>query len=180
MKAKMALAGLMVGLMALAAPMVYAEQGMADKGSWHDGDRHHGDHFKMLAKILGLSDDQVKQLKDLKEKQKDTMKATFEQLKSNREAFDAEIVKATPDMNKINDLQTQLKTIQGQMVDNHLNAIMDIRKVMTPEQFAGYMALEKAKKMMMHHRFGHHDGFGQKMDGKNSWNDKMSKDEDQD
>jgi Spy/CpxP family protein refolding chaperone len=165
---KTKIAGLIVALMALSAPMVYADNAGGDKDSWH-----HGQHDKMMAKILNLTDDQQKQLKDNWEKQKTAMKSIFEQMKSNREAFEAEIVKATPDMSKINDIQAQLKTIQAQMVDNHLNSLLEIKKILTPEQFAGYMALEKAKKLMMHrhHRFGHKDGFGKDGDG-HHWGDK--------
>ncbi len=80
----------MVALMALSAPMVYADNG--------GGDWHHGQKDQMMAKVLNLTDDQQKQLKDSRQKQKDAMKSIFEQIQSNREAFDAEIVKAAPDM----------------------------------------------------------------------------------
>jgi len=163
MSVKTKITGLVVVLMAFSVPIVYADNGGTPEASHHDGDWHHkAQDMHMMAKILNLSEDQVKQLKDAKKKQRETMKSVFEQMKSNREAFNAEIVKASADMSKINDLQAQLKTIQGQMVDNHLNSILDIKKILTPEQFAGYMALEKARKMMMHQhmhgQFGHKDG----------------------
>jgi Spy/CpxP family protein refolding chaperone len=167
MGTKTKIAGLMVtlvALMALSIPIVYADNG-GDKDSWHqDGGWHHGPMGHMMAKVLGLSDDQVKQIKDSREKQKTAMKALFEQMKTQREAFDAEIVKAAPDMNKINDIQTQIKTLQSQIVDSHLNSILEIKKIMTPEQFAGFMALKKEKELMMHMmghgQFGHKDGWG--------------------
>jgi len=177
MLGKTKMAGLVMAMMALSAPLVWADNGNGDKGAMHhqEGDWHHGDHDQMLAKILNLTDDQVKQLKDAKQKQKEAMKAVFEQMKANRQAFDAEIVKAATDMPKITDLQAQLKTIQSQMVDNHLNAILEIKKILTPEQFAGYRALEKAKKMMMHkgpHQFGHKGDFGKEGQGHEHWADK--------
>jgi Spy/CpxP family protein refolding chaperone len=179
MLTKTKIAGLVVALMALSAPMVYADNGAGDKDSWHQGDdMHHGQHEHMLAKILNLSDDQVKQLKDIHQKQKEAMKSTFEQMKSNREAFEAEIVKATPDMGKINDIETQIKTLQSQMVDNHLNSLLAVKKVMTPEQFAGYMALNKARMMMMHdrhHQFGHRNGFGKDGNDHKNWGDQGDK-----
>lgn len=130
-----------------------------------------------MAKILNLSDDQVKQLKDGHQKQREAMKSLFVQIKSNREALNAEIVKATPDMSKVNDIETQLKTLQSQMVDNHLNSILGIKKILTPEQFAGYMALKKEKmlkmKMMGHDKSGHKCGFGKDRDGHKNWGDKQ-------
>ena len=146
-----------MALMALSAPAVYADNAVAPVASHQDGDWHHGqgDHLSSMAKILNLSDDQVKQLKDSRQKHKDAMKSIFEQINSNRIAFDTEIVKATPDMAKINDIQAQLKTIQSQMVDNHLSSLLEIKKIMTPEQFAGWMALEKEEDMMKQEGRGH-------------------------
>ncbi len=155
MVTKTKIAGLVVALMALSAPAVWADTGTAPDASQKDGGWHHGEHGRMMGKVLNLSADQEKQWKDSRQKQKEAMKSVFEQMKANREAFDAEIVKATPDMNKINDIQAQLKTIQGQMVDNHLNSILEVKKILTPEQFAGYMALEKEEDMMKHK--GHKD-----------------------
>jgi Spy/CpxP family protein refolding chaperone len=142
---------------------VYADNSGGDR-DWHqDGRLHHGDGEQMVAKVLNLSEDQVKQLKDLHQKQRESMKSVFAQMKSNREAFNAQIIKATPDMNKVNDLQAQLKTIQSQMIDNHLNSMLEIKKILTPEQFAGYMALKKARQLMMQHG-DKHKHWGNKAD----------------
>ena len=78
-------------------------------------------------------------------------------------------------MNKINGIQAQIKTLQSQMVDDHLNSILEIKKILSPEQFAGYMALKKEKMlkkhMMGHGKFGHKDGFDK--DGHEHWSDKQ-------
>jgi len=112
-------------------------------------------------RVLNLTEDQQKQLKSIKQKQRETMKSAFQQIRSNREAFNAEIMKAAPDMNKINGLQAQLKTIQSQLADNHLNSILEIKKIMTPEQFAGYMALQKERRLIGK-RAGEHKEWGNK------------------
>jgi len=139
-------------------------------------EEHHGMHdpMHMMGKILNLTPDQEKQLKDLWKTQHEAMKTTMESLKSNREAFEAEIVKANADMSKVSDLENQLKTLQGQMVDNHLNDLLAVKKVLTPEQFAGYMALKKEhqlkrRHMMMHGKFGPHQGWGKGNDDHKSW-----------
>ena len=164
MLAKMKMLGLIIAAaVVLTTPvMVYANDGDMDHGSWH-----HGQKDQMMAKVLNLSDDQVKQLKEAREKQETAGKSLFEQMKSNKEALDAEIVKAAPDMTKVNGIQSQVKALQSQMVDNHLNALLDIKKILAPEQFAGYMALQKAKKLMMH---GDHGKMGHK-----HWGDKEGK-----
>ena len=199
---KTKIAGLAVVLMALSAPTVWADNGGNFVGggdsshkvcdlhhgkAWHHGQNHH-----MMSKVLNLTEDQQKQLKDIKQKQRETMKGFFEQIKSNREELNAEIIKATPDMSKVNNIQAQMKTLQSQMVDNHLNSILEIKKIMTPEQFAGYMTLKKERKlmkhMMGHGKFGHKGEFGKdgacKLgEGHEHWGDKADKDhgpEDQD
>ncbi len=177
MLAKTKIAGLIMALMALSAPMVWADSGVAAGPSHKEGEWHHGQKDHMMAQVLNLSEDQEKQLKDNRQKQKEAMKSIFEQMKSNRKAFDTEIVKAAPDMTKINDIQAQFKTIQSQMADNHLSSILEIKKILTPEQFAGYMALEKEEKLMRHEdndKFGHKDGVGKGEDGHKHWGDKSN------
>lgn len=171
-----------MALMALSAPVVWADSGVADKGPSHQACGLHHDKDQMFAKVLGLSDDQVKQLKDIHQKQKDARKTAFEQMKSDKEAIDVEIIKATPDMARINDWQAKIKTIQAQMADDHLNSVMAIKKLLTPEQFAGYMALKKAKRMMMHghHGFGDKGGFGKEGYEHKHWGDKADKDDESD
>jgi len=164
MSLKSKIAGIMMALMALSVPVVYADNGEVKPtdGLHQEGDWHHGQRADMTAQILNLSEDQQKQLKDSRQKQKDAMKSIFEQMKADREAFEAEIVKASPDMTKINSIQSQIKSLQSQMADNHLNKLLEIKKIMSSEQFAGYMALEKEEDMMKHEG---HDKFVHKHGG---------------
>jgi len=188
---KLKIIGLVVALMVLSAPTVWADNGgnfvgggdssqkacdLHHGGAWHHCQKHH-----LMAKVLDLTEGQQKQLKDIKQKQREAMKGLFEQIKSNREELNAEIIKATPDMSKVNNIQAQMKILQSQMVDNHLNSILEIKKIMTPEQFAGYMTLKKERKlmkhMMGHEKFGHKGEFGKegacKMgNGPKHWGDK--------
>jgi Spy/CpxP family protein refolding chaperone len=169
---------------ALTTPMmVYADDSDGNKDNTHQAEGwHHGGHDKMMAKILNLTDDQQKQLKENWKKQKEAMKGVFGQMKTAKEAFDAEIVKASPDMSKISTIQNQIKTLQSQMLDNRLNGILEVKKILTPEQFAGYMALKKErmlkKHMMGHGWFGHKDSFGKGFDGHKPWGDKEDGDHD--
>lgn len=177
MRTKTQITGLlMAAAMLMALPVLaFAEGGAEGQGAEHEPGMRHGHGEEMMAKILGLSEDQAKQFKDLHQKQKESMKASFEQMKTNREALETEIAKATPDMAKITDLQNQIKAIQGQIIDDHLNTILAVKKILTPEQFSGYMALKKEREMKMH-RMGHdREGFEGKHEG-----DKDKEHEDQD
>jgi Spy/CpxP family protein refolding chaperone len=184
MLVKTRIAGLVMAVMALSFPLAYADSVGQDKGpSAKDADWHHGQQDHMTAQILNLTEDQEKQLKDLRDKNKEAMKSVFKQMKANRTAFETEIVKATSDMNKVNDLQTQVKALQSQMVDNRLNSILEIKKILTPEQFAGWMALEKQEDMMKHKghdKFGHKNWSGKDGEGNKHWGDKSDKNHDPD
>ena len=183
MSAKLKIAGLMMVVVVSVAPMVYADNGMGnmgDKDGHHDGAWHHGPMDHMMAKLLNLSDDQVKQLKALHETQKDAMKAVFEQMKTSKESLNDEIIKATPDMTKVNTIVTQLKALQSQMVDAHLNDLLAVKKILSPEQFVGYMTLAKERRMKMHrhqmgmehHQFGPKGEFCKMGQDHKSWGDK--------
>jgi len=180
MKTKTNLTGLMIAAMVLSSSIVYADNGgnfSTGSDSFKGGQEcHHGKHH-VMARVLNLTEDQQKQLKAIKQKQRETMKSTFEAIKSNREAFNAEIVKAAPDMNKINELQNQLKTIQSQMADNQLNSVLEIKKIMTPEQFAGFMTLKKEGKLMKqeHKKFGWKCAWGKHGGEHKDWGNKGDK-----
>jgi Spy/CpxP family protein refolding chaperone len=188
MRTKAILTGLMIAVMALSSSIVYADNGgnfsTGDSGRYETtggGDNpkgehqwHHGKSCHLMAKALNLTEDQQKQLKDIKQKQRETMKSTFEAIKANRGAFNEEITKATPDMAKITDLQNQLKATQAQMADNQLSSMLQIKKIMTPEQFAGFMALKKERKLMghKHHQFGAKCAWGKHEGEHKDWSNK--------
>jgi len=174
------LTGFMIAAMVLSSSIVYADNGgnFVGGGDFPKGGHecHQGKHH-LMARVLNLTEDQQKQLKAIKQKERQTMKSTFEAIKSNREAFNEEIVKATPDMSKINELQNQLKTIQAQMADNHLNSVLEIKKIMTPEQFVGFMALQKERKLMKqgHKKFGPKCAWGKHEGEHKDWGNKGDK-----
>jgi Spy/CpxP family protein refolding chaperone len=157
---------LVIAGLILLTPMAYANPGNEDNfaagqavGAGHpESDRpesrkslrhHKGKKDEAVAKILNLTDEQKKQLENIRTKQKEGMKTVFEQMKSNREALDQEIIRPAPDMNKINELQNQLKVTQAQMIDSKLNAKLEIKKVLNHEQFVGLMTLERERKFRM-------------------------------
>ena len=161
----------MLACAVLGAPlMARADQGEAN--AWHqagNGFEGHQIHLPPVGKVLDLTDDQIKQLKDIHQKQREAMKDLFKQIKANRAALNTLIINPTLDMNKVNDIQTQFKALQSQMVDNYLNNLLAIKKVLTPDQFTGYVVLTKEREMMRH--FGPHEGFD-RMQAHKHWGDK--------
>ncbi len=172
---------LLTVILALSAPVVYADNGNGgnlsggqsavsdDQSSSWKGDHgwkhgqwgRHGHYMKSrFIRQLNLTDDQKKQLKDIWHKQRETMKATFEQIKANREGLHKELLGPTTDMNKINALQAQWKTLQAQMADNRLNSTLEVKKILTPEQFGKYLEFQKYKFSGRSHRGERNSGWG--------------------
>lgn len=136
---------LMTAVLALSAPVVYADYGNGGNfGDGHGGRQGHYMKGKFFHK-LNLTDVQKKQMKDIWQKQREAKKATFEQIKANREALNKELAQPTSDMAKINALQAQLKTLVLKMADSRLNSTLEVKKVLTPEQFGKYLEFQKHK-----------------------------------
>ena len=89
---------------------------------------------------LNLTEEQKQQLKKNRSNHREKMKASFEQMRSYKQALRQELMKAELDMGKINQIQSQTKALQGQMADERLESILEVRKVLTPEQFAQFSA----------------------------------------
>ena len=174
---------LMTALLAFSAPLVYADnansgnvsggqpavsddqsssgQGDHEWGHGHGdkhGDRQRGGFFK------DLTDDQKKQLKDIWQKQKEAKKAAFEQIKADKDAITNELLQTTPDVNKINDLKSKLEALGAQMLDNRISSDLEVKKILTAEQFAQYLEFQK-------HKFGrsHRGQWGHRGEGWGHW-----------
>ncbi len=101
-------------------------------------------------KDLNLSDAQKKQLDENKAKIKDGMKTLFSAMKDNRAAMRQELESEKLDMSKINMLNGELKKLEAQMLDYRLQGILQVRQILTPEQFKKFMA--KTEDRMSHFR----------------------------
>jgi Spy/CpxP family protein refolding chaperone len=96
---------------------------------------------------LNLTAEQKKQLEENKAKNRDNMKATFEKMRSYRDSLKDELMKPELDMNKINGIQSQIKSLQSQIVDDSLNSILDVRKILTHEQFEKFITITRGGKI---------------------------------
>ena len=138
-KIKMAMV-LIVAAFILSAPVVYANDGAAcakdEKGWTKEKDARQQE----LYKDLNLTDAQKKSLEENKAKHKDQMKALFTEMKEKRLLIQKELKKETLDMEKINQLNNDLKKLQAQMLDYRLERILEVRKILTPEQFKKFTA----------------------------------------
>lgn len=116
------------------------------------------EHFKKIFDQLNLNDKQKQAMEANKTAHRGRMKQNFEKIKTLREGLSAELMKPVLDMGKINTLQKQFKVFQAQLADDRLNSILEVRKILTPDQFAKFISLVKEHEKRYHLREGDRGG----------------------
>ncbi len=102
--------------------------------------------FQGVMDQLKLTDDQKQQLKDNKQKHREKMGDGWEQKKAYRDELNQELMKPELDMNKINAIHAKFKADQTQMSDERLNAMLEVRKILTAEQYGKFVSLMEEHK----------------------------------
>jgi len=97
---------------------------------------------------LGLTDEQRKLLEENENKHREQTKALFTQLRQKMNSLRQELEKSELNMQAIYQTNNELKQLQAQMLDNRLERILEVRKILTPEQF-------KKFEDKMNERMGH-------------------------
>ena len=100
---------------------------------------------------LGLTDGQRKLLEENKNKHREQTKALFTQLHQKMTLLRQELEKNELNMQEIHQTNNELKQLHAQMLDNRLELILEVRKILTPAQFKKFEDKmksynEKAKK----------------------------------
>lgn len=102
-----------------------------------------------IAKELNLTEEQKKALADNKAKNRETRQALRAEIKEKMDTMRVELQKAELNMERINQIQGEIKSIAGQLMDTRLQGILEARKILTPEQFKQFAEkLEKGKERM--------------------------------
>jgi len=111
-------------------------------------------------KELNLTEEQKKLLEDNKNKHREQMKALFSGMREKTALMRQELQKDELNMEKLNQIQNELKALQTQMLDHRLQGILEVRKILTPQQFKKFLTkTEDHKGHAQHKREGSKDGF---------------------
>ena len=133
-----------MSFLTLPAQYLYAE------GPWgHKGKEDHAQWEEKKAEVfkqLGLTAEQEAKSKEHKEKHHGEMKAMKEQIRDKKEQMKQELQKADFDVNKVKQINEELKTLMVQIEDHHLEGILEVRQILTPEQFSKFMELKESWK----------------------------------
>lgn len=102
------------------------------KGMWKKGGERAFGHG---LEGLGLTEEQQKKIDDHRNSAMEEAKMLMEQIRLKKEAIGAELQKETLDMDKITALQSEMKTLMAQKEDHRLKGILEMRSILTQEQF---------------------------------------------
>ncbi len=130
---------LMCGL--LGTPLVSA-QGDPTKGMM----KGMGARQDKVLEQLGLTPEQKSALDANRDQQMGEIKGLLKNMMEISEKLNDELMKEKMDMGKVDDLNKQLKGIQGQMADKRVSFIMDVRKTLKPEQFKKFIKLTEERR----------------------------------
>ncbi len=146
-KTRKILFGFLGAYLFVAISLAQAQNAPGSEGQsqkWHPEQR-----AQEMFSQLNLTEDQKKQLEANKQQHRTKMESTHQQMKADRDALRAELMKPQLDMAKVNQIHDQIKSLQSQMEDDKLSSILAVRSILTPEQYLKFVGL------MQKHRPGH-------------------------
>jgi Spy/CpxP family protein refolding chaperone len=86
---------------------------------------------------LGLTDQQLADIRSLLQTQRTAARADVQSLVAARRLLRTLLEQPTPDPSAIQAAATQVKGLQAKLFDNRLQAQLDLRSKLTPEQWRG-------------------------------------------
>lgn len=130
---------LLTGLFVLAGAGLFAEPMGDDGPGFGPGSR--GDEGKMegrfekMNKELGLTKEQAEKLRAHRKSQREANQALLQQMQAKREALRAELENEKVDAGKAKSINEELKALHNKMADQRLAGVLEVRQILTAEQF---------------------------------------------
>ncbi len=151
----------MLGMLFLAAPLVHADE--PEVAGIAEGRQKFMEKMEQkmqeVYKDLNLTDEQKKALDENKTKNRAQTKELFKQMKDKKDAIRDELQKETLDSAKIEQIHNELKQLSNQMLDNRFNGILEVRKILTQEQFKKFSSkMEEMKSKGGHRKWMGYEG----------------------
>ncbi|MDD5216594.1 MAG: periplasmic heavy metal sensor [Candidatus Omnitrophica bacterium] len=122
---------------ALVSTPAYAFEGWGENGKDGKG-KFHQKREAMMKKMtadLGLTEAQQKQIEDQHASMKQRQEEIFKGIETKRSELRAELDKPELDRARIDQLTNELSAFSAQKVKNRVEGILEIRTILTPEQF---------------------------------------------
>ncbi|MCM8761384.1 MAG: Spy/CpxP family protein refolding chaperone [Candidatus Omnitrophica bacterium] len=131
----------------VAAAMIFSGTAVWAGDEWH-GRKGEGDgkaHFEEMTRELGLTAGQKAELAKQREAFAPKVKEIREKMKTAHEALKTELDKASPDKAKLAAIVEDLKNLSGEQIQMRIEKVLQMKKILTPEQFAKMRSVMEKK-----------------------------------
>lgn len=94
------------------------------------------ERFYKTAKELGLTQDQIAQMKEIREQNKIKTKQIIEEIRKKDKAIDEELLKENYDRAVVNNLLQEIRQLSADMSQIRIDDKIKVRSILTQEQFS--------------------------------------------
>lgn len=113
---------------------------------------------KAFFKELGLNQEQQEKLEAHRKAQWAQNKEVREQMKAKMKALHEEMGKPDMDKTQVKGLVDEINTLKGHLFAQHIDGILEMKEVLTPEQFAKMQAHFEERGPGKHGKWGKREG----------------------
>ncbi|TRZ81357.1 periplasmic heavy metal sensor [bacterium] len=125
----------------LAVMPVYAEKDSDSCQPRKNWGSQKQEKFDNMIEKLNLSQEQVAQLKSHKQSRRQSHEKLHSVLKKQKEQLKVELEKPESDNARIKEIASSIKQTQSEMVDERIKGILEIKAILTQEQFKEFQAI---------------------------------------
>lgn len=127
--------------------VVLACPSMAAWGGWQAGKAGRDRSFERIAKKLELTQEQRERFKAQNEKMKESLKADRSEVKQLAEKLKSELQLDQPDRSRVHGLIKQISAKRSEMEIKRMDALLEMRQGLTPEQRGKFKTLLAPRQM---------------------------------
>ena len=143
---------------------VWAQPGNGGSMSDREGQEHNKKRFAEISEKLNLTKEQQAKIDANREQTRKEFDAQREQIVAKQKELSTALEAATLDMNNVTKIHNEFKALTAKREDQRLAAILQVRQILTPEQFSQFMKMAAERKEVVH------EGFEKKWAGKDKKN----------
>jgi Spy/CpxP family protein refolding chaperone len=142
----------------LVMALAVALAGSAYAADQQKGKKGNGKHFDRMVKELQLTPDQQVKIQEHKQNQQKQIREINAQLRANQEQINAELAKPDLDKARVEQLTQERKTLEAARVDQRIAARLEMRAILSPEQYQKLESSRDKKQQKMKSGKGMHMG----------------------
>jgi Spy/CpxP family protein refolding chaperone len=150
----MIVSAVLFGLQLAGSPSVFAEKDFGkgfDKEGWEE-------EVNKMQDELGLSQQQRDALKSHKVRHRQGMSGLREELKQKQQELREEMQKSDFDAGRVRMINDEIKRLHNEMSDERIEGVVEVRKILTPEQFSRFQRLKESRRDEFRKKHGDHGG----------------------